>query len=322
MMKFFTHIFWNTNEKRLRALWRILFQLAIFVWFAGLCSLPIIFLNYFIKKGINLEDPIISLISAAALMVAMLISLWACGHWVDRRSISNYGFHFSRRWMTDFAFGLFLGAFLMGIIFAIEYLAGWVTISAFLTRADANTPFFIGLIETIALFLMVGFYEESFSRGYQLRNIAEGLNLGPISPSTSLVIAWGVSSSLFGLLHAGNPNATWISTLNLVLAGLFLGLGFVLTGDLAISIGLHITWNFFQGNIFGFPVSGTSPIVSFIGISQKGSDLFTGGAFGPEAGLLGLSAILLGSILILVWVYTTRKQIRLASSLSVYKPGQ
>jgi membrane protease YdiL (CAAX protease family) len=113
-----------------------------------------------------------------------------------------------------------------------------------------------------------------------------------------------------------------MSTLNLVIAGLFLGLGFILTGDLAISIGLHITWNIFQGNVFGFPVSGTTPIVSFIGINQKGPDLVTGGAFGPEAGLIGLAALLLGSFFILVWVYATRKKISLAQSLAIYTPQQ
>ena len=318
-MNFLVKLFWNRNEKRARALWRILFQLAIFIIIAGLSSIPLVFINLFQKNGPDGDSAIFNLTASASLLVATVISLWICGRWIDHRSLSGYGFHFSRQWTADFSFGLCLGAFLMALIFMVEYLTGWVTISAFFTQAAVNEPFLLGLVETIILFLMVGVYEESFFRGYLLRNIAEGVNWKPISPAAAVLIAWFLSSCLFGLIHGGNPNSSWISTLNLVSAGLFLALGFILTGDLAISIGIHITWNFFQGNVFGFPVSGTKPIISFIGISQKGSDWITGGAFGPEAGLIGLAAILLGSLLILAWVFTTRRKITVETSLAVYK---
>src|SRR3712207_9183124 len=66
-----------------------------------------------------------------------------------------------------------------------------------------------------------------------------------------------------------SPNATLFSTFNVVLAGLMLGLGYVLTGELAIPIGLHFAWNFFQGGVFGFPVSGLGPVgASFLSTDQ------------------------------------------------------
>lgn len=53
-----------------------------------------------------------------------------------------------------------------------------------------------------------------------------------------------------------NPNSSLASTLSITLAGIMLGLGYVLSGDLAIPTGIHISWNFAQGGLFGFSVSG------------------------------------------------------------------
>ncbi|MGC9358598.1 MAG: CPBP family glutamic-type intramembrane protease, partial [Anaerolineae bacterium] len=124
----------------------------------------------------------------------------------------------------------------------------------------------------------------------------------------------------FGLAHVLNPNTTVVSTLNLMLSGIFLGLGYVLTGDLALPIGLHITWNFFQTNVFGFAVSGMASTTSFIVIEQQGPWLWTGGQFGPEAGLMGIGAMIVGSALTLLWVSWRRGKIHLKHDLARYEP--
>jgi membrane protease YdiL (CAAX protease family) len=150
--------------------------------------------------------------------------------------------------------------------------------------------------------------------------MAEGFNFKRIGPRAALLIGYVISSSMFGLFHLSNPNTSWISTVNLIVAGLFLGLGFVLTGELAIPIGIHITWNFFQGNVFGFPVSGGATGASFIGIQQGGPEIWTGGAFGPEAGLIGIAAIAIGCLLTILWVRWRYGEARLKESLAVYQP--
>jgi uncharacterized protein len=82
-----------------------------------------------------------------------------------------------------------------------------------------------------------------------------------------------------------------------------LGVGYVLTGQLAIPIGVHISWNFFQGNVFGFPVSGLDGLgAKFLATETSGPELWTGGVFGPEAGLLLPFAIALGSLMTFSWV--------------------
>lgn len=169
------------------------------------------------------------------------------------------------------------------------------------------------------MFVVVGITEEMLSRGYQLTNLAEGFNFQSLGQRRAVLLAWLLSSSLFGLLHVFNPNASVVSTVNLILAGLFLGLGYILTGSLAIPIGLHITWNFFQGNVFGFPVSGNDfSTATFIAINQGGPELWTGGAFGPEAGLIGVGAMGIGTLLILLWVRWFHGELRLCTELAIY----
>ncbi len=73
--------------------------------------------------------------------------------------------------------------------------------------------------------------------------------------------------------------------------------------------------------MFGFPVSGTNAGVSFIAVQQGGPELWTGGAWGPEAGLLGILAVCVGAALILGWVRVTRGEINLQERLAVYRPN-
>ena len=208
----------------------------------------------------------------------------------------------------------------MLLIFLVELALGWITIEkGFYNRLPY--PFWVALFSPLTLFLLVGIYEELLVRGYIMKNLAEGLGFHPLGSRVGMLLALLLSSALFGLLHAGNPNASTLSTFGLFLAGLLLGLPVLLTDELAIPIGLHITWNFFQGNVFGFPVSGTAVNrTTFIAVKQGGPDLWTGGAFGPEAGLLGFAAILVGVILIVWWVRRTRGTAGFRQSLAEYSP--
>jgi membrane protease YdiL (CAAX protease family) len=313
-------VFWNAPQQRVRAMWRLLGFGLLFV--VGTLILGTLFgLAAVLAAGgqVDLAATPFLLAGAAAALLACLASVWLAGRFLDRRSFADFGFHLGPAWWRDLAFGLALGALLMTGIFLAERAAGWVTIVGAFQTSTSGQPFGLAILSPLLLYLCVGIYEELIARGYLLRNLAEGLHLPALGPHRALLLAWALSSALFGLGHAGNPNATLVSTLSLMLAGLFLGLGYLLTGELAIPIGLHITWTFFQGNVFGFPVSGTSVRqATFLAIEQGGPELWTGGAFGPEAGLIGILALLAGSLLIVLWVRRSRGHAALRAELARY----
>lgn len=272
---------------RLRLGWRILGQSILLVAVTILFGLPVALLALF---GL---DPMF--LGQAGSLVAVTISVFVARRWLDRRSISSLGLVLSSRALRDLAAGLVITGLMMGLIFLIEWLAGWLHIDglAWETAASPLETILAGLA-MLVVWIAVGWGEELYARGYLLQNLEDGLNTG-----------WAValSSLVFALAHLLNPNVSVLAVIGLVLAGLFLAYAYLRTRQLWLPIGLHIGWNFFEGTVFGFPVSGLDNF-RFIQTTIRGPELFTGGAFGPEAGLVLLAGLALGSAL--VYAYTAR----------------
>ena len=320
------NIFWNQGERRIRAGWRYIIHLllyeALLIGFMALMR-PLVVMKYGHIPTSVFEDPyvITAFIVVEELFIGIFLiglSLWICGRFFDKRPLREFGLRLSRHWWGDLVFGLLLGGFLMTLIFLIEVWAGWVTITGFFTKPHLpDHSFFMGILPKIAMVIGVGIREELWIRGYQLTNLAEGFSGIRFGKRGGLILATIVTSILFGLFHTANPNATVVSTIFIMVGGLLLATGFILTGELAIPIGLHITWNFFQNTIFGFPVSGFNAYPAyFIALEQNGPELMTGGNFGPEAGLLGLGAMMLGILITVGWVRWRTGQARLLENIS------
>ncbi len=296
----FLNIFWNREQRRLRLVLRlilyVLFILLGFLGFSLLISLT----------GANalFSSRIASGIVQAGLA---LLVVWSSGRLLDRRAFAAFGFRIDQRWLKDLCFGLILGAVLIAAIFLFEWALGWVKVTGFfgtntmLSSFPTRSYFWSQFAQAFIFYLLAAFAEELFFRAYPFINLTEGFHHNRINKQQAAWLAAILTSAIFGLAHLGNPHATWISTLNIFFAGMMLSIGFIYNGQAALSIGLHFTWNFFQGIIFGFPISGTLSAANLIQIKQKGNELLTGGSFGPEAGLVGLTAMLLGTLLIILY---------------------
>jgi membrane protease YdiL (CAAX protease family) len=328
-MQYVARILWNGDERRVRALWRLAAQTIM-------CILIMLLLQYILALVIGLlsfatgsaEAWLFDLDAAEAAFrgwsrnlsdaplfalryVSTVACVWLAGRILDRRSFVDFGFHISKAWLADLCFGLILGGSLITLIFLVELAIGWVKITGTFVVRESGNDFATAILPAAVTMLFIGAEEELLSRGYQLTNLAEGFNCRHISPQWSVTIASLLSAAIFALMHAGNPHACAISTLGVFMGGLVIALGFVLTGELAIPMGLHVSWNFFQSNVFGFPVSGMDfSSATFIASQQHGPELWVGDAFGPEAGLLSLSAMVLGCLLIPLWVRLHYGQVR------------
>jgi len=313
-------LLWNDDERRPRALFRVALLVVVTVLLTVGTGLGVGATGGVRALQGALTAAVGEAVAAAvgaAVSVALVggvvsLSIVIAGRYVDRRRLHDLGFRLDRGWWLDLGFGLALGAGLMTLVFGVSLAAGWLRVTGTLDPRDGFVARFLVLV---AVFLVVGVYEELLARGYLLTNAAEGL-VGWLGRRSAVGVAVLCSSLVFGLAHANNPNATALSTAAIVLAGGMLAAGYVLTGELAVPIGLHITWNLFQGGVYGFPVSGLGVDTSLLVVEVSGPRLLTGGDFGPEAGLLGIGAMAVGTVAIALWARWRTGTLRIDPSVT------
>jgi len=284
-----TRIFLSPEEPRLRAGWRLLVQFILLLVITSIIGMPFTIL-YFIVPAIDLF-----LLSIIISSFAVPISVYIARRFIDRRSFVSLGFRWDTQALKDILVGFWIAGAMMGVIFLVELAAGWLEYQGPGWEGESAVKFLSTLLIWCFIFLVVGFYEELQSRGYRFQNIEAGVNLP---------IAVLLSSFIFGLEHMINPNVWWAALLGITIAGLFLAYTYLRTRQLWLPIGLHIGWNIFEGLVFGFPVSGIQ-LPGLIKHQVNGPDYFTGGLFGPEAGLVLLPGICIG-VLLVFW-YTQHR---------------
>ena len=292
-------VFWNGDEKRLRTPFRILATLAL-IWFTGILVYSV-YLRF--ESTTPLSQPASRTLGLAIVTVASVAIAW----FVDRRYRRDMGLELDRRWWLDAAAGLVVGLGMVAAVVATLRIAGMASIGGPYRPSGATVTVggdsaALGLLYGFAFFLAVATLEEFAVRGYLLTNVAEGLRGYVGTDRTAVWAAVLGTAGLFGALHAANPGGSWLSFLNIALAGVLLGVAYAATGRLAFPIGLHTTWNFGLGPLFGLPVSGLGADTALVPVRVDGPRLVTGGSFGPEGGLVMLVALATGAGMLAWWV--------------------
>ena len=222
-------------------------------WLAGRPGSPVSLLLYYLcLDGF-----------ALALSAAFLSAL-------DGERFRALGLWFFPGWWRQAAVGLVAGGTTISLVALL--VAGWRS-----AESLAGLRSFSRLPGALVFLLLAATFEELMFRGYAWQRLAG--SLGAVSASL-------ISSLLFGLAHAANPQATLLSTGNTVLAGMLMCVVRARSRALWMPLGLHFGWNLFLGPVFRYPVSGYRLTGGESAVSPAALDWLTGGKYGLEGSVV------------------------------------
>ena len=295
---------WKNKYNDVRAVWKLLLIIPVFFLFTVMLTICFTFfyeLSMVLTSGTTDPAEITEKFLASSLtrvaggviqnavLIALVILFWKL---FDKKPLSQMGLTFGKSGLIDLVYGLILGAVSITMIFFVMLLIGQIVVEKSALKPDFALVFLGDLI----LMIFVGIGEEMFSRGYCMS----------ILRRSNLHIVLIVPNVIFALLHIFNNNIGVLPLINLFLIGVLFSLMFLRRGNIWMPIGYHITWNFFQGSVFGMPVSGGS-LNGLYTSRLVGENIFNGGGFGPEGGLIVTALIVISIALLLILTKSKEK---------------
>jgi membrane protease YdiL (CAAX protease family) len=209
--------------------------------------------------------------------------------------VSTYIYFFKKyekREITEFSnkgigknilIGIGIGAFLQFLTLVVIIINGGFEIISVNPVSDMIIPF------TVAF--SVAIFEEILIRGIIFRILEEKLG-----SYISLII----TAIIFGGLHVANPNSTLLSGLCVgIEAGFLMGAAYIYARNLWFPIAIHFAWNFMQSGVFGAITSGNEKTSGLLTTKITGSQLITGGEFGPEGTIQAILFCVVAAIVLL-----------------------
>jgi membrane protease YdiL (CAAX protease family) len=200
--------------------------------------------------------------------------------WYEKRKITELS---SVGFVNYVVLGLAVGLIIQScVLWVLELFASY-------TVVQFNPP--ISLMPAIGMAISSGVIEEILIRGIIFRILEEWLGSW---------IALLLSALIFGFMHIENEGASVLIAVSIAVeAGVLLGAAFMYSRNLWLPIAIHFSWNFVQGGIYGARVSGFKLTDSLVSADITGSELITGGAFGPEGSIQALTLCTLAGIILL-----------------------
>jgi uncharacterized protein len=297
--------FFIGNDGRFRSGWRF----AIFCLSFALATFMVATAGtgFLVLMGIDPSGGMIAtmLITSVMTFVSALVVGWLCGKFLEGVPFRAIGAWFTDGWLRNLFAGLLVGAATVGFAILIAVLFGRLTFE--LSTVHPNT-IAMSLLVGVVIFAVGAAAEEVLFRGYILQTF---------SRSGLAWIGIAITSLFFGFVHAGNPNANIISTVDTVLAGVWFGVAYLKTRDLWFVTGMHFMWNWMLGSVFGIEVSGITDFVagSLLREVDAGPTWLTGGTYGLEGGIASTISLVISTAVIhfAPWPKASEEMVRLTS---------
>lgn len=185
----------------------------------------------------------------------------------------------------NLALGLAGGAGAACVVLGLPLLVG----AAHFVATPAEAPSWDTVLFVSVLLAAGSAGEEIFFRGYGFQLLLK--NYG----AYATIVPVGV---VFALMHASNPNATWMGIANTAGFGILFGYAYLRSRDLWLPIGLHFGWNVTLP-LFGANVSGLRMKVRGYEMAWSAGKIWSGGAYGPEASVL--ASIVIVGLFVYLW---------------------
>ncbi len=236
----------------------------------------------------NSTDAALLVLNGLVLLIPSLLVGWLCGKYLEGLPFRALGAWFTTGWWKHLLSGIVVGAATLAFAVLIAFAFGALR---FETNSVDGSVLYPALGSSFLIFAAGAAWEEALFRGYILQTFNRS------------GLAWfGIllTAMFFGAIHAQNPNASLISTLNTMLAGVWFGVAYLKTRDLWFVWGVHLMWNWMQGSFFGIEVSGMTELVStpLLREIDGGPVWLTGESYGIEGGIVTTIAIVVSTIVI------------------------
>ncbi|HZG26786.1 MAG TPA: type II CAAX endopeptidase family protein [Chitinophagaceae bacterium] len=250
-------------------------------------ALNVLVLLLFTGMGAVMQGSINIYISILLPAIISITTVYLFRTKIDKRSLTSLGLQWKSN-ESHAGTGFFLSILVISIGTLLLIANGnldWAGVSL------RVSPLLSGLI----LMMLTAVSEELVFRGYILNNLMQSMNKW-----------WALllSAIIFTIFHVNNPGVSILPVLNVFLGGMLLGINYIYTGNLWFSILFHAGWNFYQGPVLGYHVSGVN-LESLLHPALSGNKILTGAEFGFEGSVLDAMLTLLACGL-LVWIYEKR----------------
>lgn len=277
-------LLWDSNGV-LRSGWRA----SIFFFFFVLSAtmLGILSTSVLVASGISSSSAprIFFLVNGLTSLIPAIAIGWICGKYLEKLPFETLGISLKGPWIWNLTVGSIVG---MATISLAVFVAAIVGGLKFEVSQSNASDLAIGIAGSLVVLAIGAAFEEVLFRGYLLQTFMR---------SGLAWLAIAMTSVFFGLVHAGNPNATAFSVLNTTLAGIWFSVAYLRTRELWFVTGLHLMWNWTQGSIFGIEISGLRSItpISVLTEIDAGPKWLTGEDYGVEGGIACTIAIVLST---------------------------